>query len=299
MTTPSTDQFRFTAGCIITNPSASKVLLVKGISKWGFPKGHVEEGEQPFETAVREVYEETGLRVTVNIDEHVTLGGNNMYYYASAAECVCTPIDTDEIMQVRWIPLTDLYSWSRPLANYALNNFVYHRVPHVHQPGYREKEKRKLNRAKEKTTTKNEKKKNYQRKHGPIQTTDAWRRRIYPATVTRSESPLSSTTGSTDVESDNISTDVDDNSVGEYSESTITVPPEPLSDVRLEPTEKYYPYPYSYNALQEYFMSEIAHVGNSAHFDFVLGNHNYAPPTPTLNVTYRGTTYYYQASSVY
>jgi len=30
---------------------------------WGFPKGHVEEGEKEEETAVREVYEETGLQV--------------------------------------------------------------------------------------------------------------------------------------------------------------------------------------------------------------------------------------------
>jgi len=30
---------------------------------WGFPKGHVEEGENEKETATREVYEETGLQV--------------------------------------------------------------------------------------------------------------------------------------------------------------------------------------------------------------------------------------------
>jgi bis(5'-nucleosidyl)-tetraphosphatase len=30
---------------------------------WGFPKGHVEEGENEEETALREIYEETGLTV--------------------------------------------------------------------------------------------------------------------------------------------------------------------------------------------------------------------------------------------
>lgn len=30
---------------------------------WSFPKGHLEKGEQPKETAVRELYEETGLKV--------------------------------------------------------------------------------------------------------------------------------------------------------------------------------------------------------------------------------------------
>lgn len=40
-------------------------LLIKHrrSSFWGFPKGHADEGEQPYETAVREVFEETGLKV--------------------------------------------------------------------------------------------------------------------------------------------------------------------------------------------------------------------------------------------
>ncbi len=32
---------------------------------WGFPKGHVEEGETDRQTALREVYEETGLNIRV------------------------------------------------------------------------------------------------------------------------------------------------------------------------------------------------------------------------------------------
>jgi len=32
---------------------------------WGFPKGHVENGESEEQTAIREVYEETGLRVNL------------------------------------------------------------------------------------------------------------------------------------------------------------------------------------------------------------------------------------------
>lgn len=37
----------------------------KAHGHWGFPKGHVEEGESEHETAVREVYEETGLNVGI------------------------------------------------------------------------------------------------------------------------------------------------------------------------------------------------------------------------------------------
>ncbi|MDA2933782.1 NUDIX domain-containing protein [Acidobacteria bacterium AH-259-D05] len=42
-----------------------KFLLVKEKSggHWGFPKGHIDEGETEQEAAGREIYEETGLRV--------------------------------------------------------------------------------------------------------------------------------------------------------------------------------------------------------------------------------------------
>lgn len=40
-------------------------LLIKHqkSSFWGFPKGHADEGEEPYHTATRELAEETGLRV--------------------------------------------------------------------------------------------------------------------------------------------------------------------------------------------------------------------------------------------
>ncbi len=40
-------------------------------SFWGIPKGHLEEGEKPTDTAVREVYEETGFRVELNHDKPI------------------------------------------------------------------------------------------------------------------------------------------------------------------------------------------------------------------------------------
>jgi len=62
----------FAAGGIVL--SENKILLVKNkkgdssadsISWWGYPKGHLEEGEKPYEAAVREVYEETGFEVKI------------------------------------------------------------------------------------------------------------------------------------------------------------------------------------------------------------------------------------------
>ena len=45
-----------------------RYLLIKNkrSANWGFPKGHIEEGESELETAVRETWEETSLRVDVD-----------------------------------------------------------------------------------------------------------------------------------------------------------------------------------------------------------------------------------------
>lgn len=60
-------------GCIIINNG--KVLLVyeKNRNFWGFPKGHMEEGETEIETALREVKEEVGLDVEIDLEKRYTL----------------------------------------------------------------------------------------------------------------------------------------------------------------------------------------------------------------------------------
>lgn len=60
-------------GCIIIKNN--KVLLVyeKNRNFWGFPKGHMENGENEIETALREVKEEVGLDVEINEDKRYVL----------------------------------------------------------------------------------------------------------------------------------------------------------------------------------------------------------------------------------
>lgn len=60
-------------GCIIVKDN--KVLLVyeKNRNFWGFPKGHVEEGENEIETALREVKEEVGLDVEIDTSKRYML----------------------------------------------------------------------------------------------------------------------------------------------------------------------------------------------------------------------------------
>lgn len=55
------------ACCIITDENGCILLQQRGDSgKWGLPGGIMELGESMDETAVREVYEETGLQVEVD-----------------------------------------------------------------------------------------------------------------------------------------------------------------------------------------------------------------------------------------
>ena len=48
------------AGGLVYNPD-KEVLLIKSRGIWSFPKGHIDKGETPDETALREVAEETGV----------------------------------------------------------------------------------------------------------------------------------------------------------------------------------------------------------------------------------------------
>ncbi|MBP3920269.1 MAG: NUDIX domain-containing protein [Bacilli bacterium] len=55
----------FCASAYIIDPSTLKILLVKHKkwNKWVQPGGHIEHDEFPEETAVREAYEETGIKI--------------------------------------------------------------------------------------------------------------------------------------------------------------------------------------------------------------------------------------------
>lgn len=61
----------FGASAYIIDPMTKKILLVKhkDYDRWIQPGGHIEEGEIPEETAIREAFEETGIKIKI-LGEH-------------------------------------------------------------------------------------------------------------------------------------------------------------------------------------------------------------------------------------
>ena len=83
---------------------------------WGFPKGHMEPGESEVETAVREVAEETGLKIVVD-------GGKRFEFSYDLPELglhktvVLFLAETDrqearrqvsEIKELKWVPFSEV-----------------------------------------------------------------------------------------------------------------------------------------------------------------------------------------------
>jgi 8-oxo-dGTP pyrophosphatase MutT (NUDIX family) len=50
------------AGGIIINDNKEVVIVNQNYDSWSLPKGHVDPGESVLETAIREIYEETGIK---------------------------------------------------------------------------------------------------------------------------------------------------------------------------------------------------------------------------------------------
>jgi len=76
---------------------------------WGFPKGHVENGESEEQTAIREVYEETGLQVdlingfreTVEyLIKEATM--KEVVFFLSCVQDQAVHIQLSEIKDYRW-----------------------------------------------------------------------------------------------------------------------------------------------------------------------------------------------------
>ncbi len=79
-----------------------------------FPKGHMEQGESEFATALREVMEETSSRIAILSDFRATVSYSPapgvmkevVYFLAFTTEAAIKP-RAGEIAEVEWVPLSE------------------------------------------------------------------------------------------------------------------------------------------------------------------------------------------------
>jgi 8-oxo-dGTP pyrophosphatase MutT (NUDIX family) len=99
----------------VVDGAAVFLLIRDSYRNWGFPKGHVEDGELPEGAALREVSEETGLSdlmvrgLIETIDWHFRFRGKLIhkvchFYLMETAESSTSPQRTEGITACRWLP---------------------------------------------------------------------------------------------------------------------------------------------------------------------------------------------------
>lgn len=84
---------------------------------WGFPKGHPESGEEPQETAARELHEETGLTVLRFLSQSALVEKFQFFARSERVEKTVTyflaEVTGDVVLQVaevyacKWVPLSE------------------------------------------------------------------------------------------------------------------------------------------------------------------------------------------------
>ena len=115
-------------GCIMLNPDMTKVVLVctwKGKS-WGFPRGKINEKENPLACAIREVYEECGFDATAHCKEDDQLvvieesKAINLFVATNVPESTMfMPQTRKEISEVAFFSLDEL-----PKSTYGVYPFI-------------------------------------------------------------------------------------------------------------------------------------------------------------------------------
>ena len=133
----------FAAGGIVLRDEL--ILIVKNKrgdensdkSFWGFPTGHLEEGEKPSEAAIREVYEETGFKVELLDDKPIAesryeirlndeIINKTVWFYEMKIVSAYQKEPDDEILEIAIVSYADAiklltYKEDKKILKYVFN----------------------------------------------------------------------------------------------------------------------------------------------------------------------------------
>ena len=102
-------------GCIVFNNN--KVLVEESLSGfYGFPKGHIENGESEEECAIRETLEETGIRARVDLNDRFVISylvhdinpKSVVYFISSLVGSDDISIQEEEVSSACWVDINSV-----------------------------------------------------------------------------------------------------------------------------------------------------------------------------------------------
>jgi len=112
------------AGVFVFDPKENRVLLVQSRGQfWGPPKGTLEENETDMQCAIREVEEETGLKIVPNFTKVTKIKNRAVYYYMEMDSCpvyVQNDDKTNDANGITWIKIDCLEKFIEE-GNISLN----------------------------------------------------------------------------------------------------------------------------------------------------------------------------------
>ena len=128
-------EYEKSCGAIVFNENTEKILLVKMHNgNWGFAKGHIESNETKEETAIREVFEETNIKIKIipNFEREIKYIPNEntikkVTFFAGITQEENVTVDSQEIEDFKWCS----YEEALKLVTYKLQKDVLEKAKKV------------------------------------------------------------------------------------------------------------------------------------------------------------------------